>query len=308
MADQFYNDIPARANNIGTDIDQIELSLGYIKDMFQTIGTWHDSSLTGCMPGNRGMFNRCHFKWKDTDEIYLEPGNYHHAGSTGQMMYWDSQLTFQFGSGGSNSASNDLGASEWHYLYIDDSAVVTAATNLISNTELLNSTTAPAWTVANHGWYPSSATNNVQTTDRCIGAFLTDGSNNITYFKHVGDVVYFNTSVSIGTHTSSSSFTSKTCTAPGFCDAAECMFYSYTAGSLTFNVHWRPGDSTDATGLYLQNAYGYHVDDGNFVRPSSTLRIALDSSDQTFDIRHSSSSGDAKTDIYQSGWYFPVGM
>ena len=118
MAYQFYDDVPARANNIGTAVDQIELSLGWLKDYLQKCGKWHDSSLTGVMPGNRGMFNRCQFKWSDADQILLEPANYHHAGATGQMLYWDLQLDFKFGPSGSNSLSDALDASAQHYQYL----------------------------------------------------------------------------------------------------------------------------------------------------------------------------------------------
>jgi len=125
-----------------------------------------------------GHFMRPQFKYKDADEIYIEPAVYDHRGTSDQALYWDTQLTFQFGSAGSNAASSDLTASAWHYLYIDDSAVVTLGARLLTVAELLNSTTAPTWTVAKHGWYNGS--------DRCIGAFLTDGSSNLLAFYHDG--------------------------------------------------------------------------------------------------------------------------
>ena len=47
MADQFYDDVPAIANEITTDVDQIEKSLGYLKDCFQAVTNgWSDSETT----------------------------------------------------------------------------------------------------------------------------------------------------------------------------------------------------------------------------------------------------------------------
>jgi len=44
MADQFYDNIPAVANAIADDIDQIEKTLGYIEDVFENfVGTWSDT-------------------------------------------------------------------------------------------------------------------------------------------------------------------------------------------------------------------------------------------------------------------------
>ena len=47
MADQFYDDVPAIANEITADVDQIEKSLGYLKDCFQAVTNgWSDSETT----------------------------------------------------------------------------------------------------------------------------------------------------------------------------------------------------------------------------------------------------------------------
>jgi len=73
----------------------------------------------------KGYVQRPKFEWKDADEIYINPGVYHHKGTTEQFVYWNSKLTFQFGSGGSNGSSDDLEASKRFYLFLDDSAIVT---------------------------------------------------------------------------------------------------------------------------------------------------------------------------------------
>lgn len=45
MADQFYDDIPAIANQVATDVSKIEQSLGYLKDCFQALTNgWSDTT------------------------------------------------------------------------------------------------------------------------------------------------------------------------------------------------------------------------------------------------------------------------
>jgi hypothetical protein len=51
MADQFYDDIPALANQISDDVDQTEKTLGYIKDVFQAfVNSWSDTTATNIKP------------------------------------------------------------------------------------------------------------------------------------------------------------------------------------------------------------------------------------------------------------------
>ncbi|NIX02346.1 MAG: hypothetical protein GWN13_29735, partial [Phycisphaerae bacterium] len=132
MADQHNTNIPAMGNQISNDIPDIKENLEFHKDVLQKItGGWSDSATTNVIPGNAGAFKRSKFEYSSTTAIKLYPAFYHHAGTTDQMCYWSSTLTFTLGSGGSNSGSEDLdaGAVEIQYIYLDDSAIVTAASN-----------------------------------------------------------------------------------------------------------------------------------------------------------------------------------
>lgn len=126
-----------------------------------------------------GFVNRTSFGFGSTTTVTLGAAQYHHSGTVEQLLSWASLLTFTFGASGSNAGSANLGNNEFHYLYIDDSAVVTADTHVITNSELLNLTTAPTYSETKKGWYNGS--------DRCIGAFRTNGSAQIVSFNHVGD-------------------------------------------------------------------------------------------------------------------------
>ena len=112
--------------------------------------------------------------YSSTTAVTISGGMWDHRGTTNQNVYTASQLTFTLGSAGSNSGSTNLGASELHYIYIDDSAVVTAGTALLTASEFLNSTTAPAWSNTKCGWYSGN--------DRCVGAILTTAASAIVEF------------------------------------------------------------------------------------------------------------------------------
>ena len=121
------------------------------------------------------------FTWKDADEIYIDPFVMHHQGTTEQVVSCDAQLTFQFGSGGSNADSDDLANNDWFYIYIDDSAVVTEGTAVISETELVALTEEPEWDDARHCYVGQT-----NAEDRFVVAFKTGGSADISEFKHDG--------------------------------------------------------------------------------------------------------------------------
>jgi hypothetical protein len=133
------------------------------------------------------------FKYSNTTTITIDPSTYQHSGTKNQFIYWDSTLTFVFGSAGSNSGSTNLGATTWYYLYIDDSAVATAGTNLITASELIAVSTAPTYNASKHGWYNGN--------DRVIGAFRTNGSSQLELFSYRGEGwFYWDTANPVNTH------------------------------------------------------------------------------------------------------------
>ena len=107
------------------------------------------------------------FGYTDADTISIGPGVYDHRGTTDQIVYWNSTLSFD---------STDSG-SQWYYLYLDDSAIVTHGSPLLTAAEFINSTTAPTWSDAKHGWYNGN--------DRCIFAYYVV-SGSINSFLHDG--------------------------------------------------------------------------------------------------------------------------
>jgi len=122
----------------------------------------------------RGYKRGFKLAYSSTSAVTIAGGMWDHMGTTTQSVYTNSQLTFTLGSGGSNSGSTNLGANELHYIYIDDSAVVTSGSALLTASEFINTTTVPSYSQSKAGWYNGS--------DRCIGCILTNGSSQIMDF------------------------------------------------------------------------------------------------------------------------------
>lgn len=236
-------------------------------------------------PWVTGFNARSRFKYKDADEIYLYPGCYHHHGTTEQLVYWDTLLTFTFA---------NLAASDWSYLYLDDSAIVTAATNLISVSELIDSTTEPAWSNAKHGWYNGE--------DKCIFAVRTNGDSEILEFFHDGDLVVFaDQIVNLNGSTDCDSWTDATLTIPKFTQKAEVLIRALYSDTETW-VYWRTNGQTGATGHIV----GFVGTICSVCRSVATVPVITDAT-QKIEVQFGAETANVM-DVYTYGWYFPIGL
>jgi len=295
MADQHNDNVPAVGNSIAADIPDIKENLEWHKDLLQMILGWKADTIATVGPPN----HRSKFRWKDADEIYIGPGSYFHDGTTRQTVFWDSELTFQLGSGGSNAGSDDIdaGAQAVHYIYLDDSAIVTQASPELDAGCFLNTdVTAPSWSDAKHGWYNGS--------DRCIFAVISDNSNNVLEFYHDGgDFVCYadhfndvsgqdvdNTWEDIGTALS----------IPGFSTRANVsMLQAY--GDVAGILYWRTNGQTAANGHEV--LYG----DADVTNVISVVDVITDTS-QLIELKYGGSASTNTISVSTNGWYFPVGM
>jgi len=295
-------DKPALTNQISVDIPDIEENLQELHDVIEaitngTLGTTTaadfvvdkitDASVSDEAVGQHipGLVIRPKFTWKDANEIYISPGIYHHHGTTEQLVYWDAQLTYQFA---------NLAVSDFSYLYLDDSAIVTAGTNVITASELIDSTTEPAWSEAKHGWYNGE--------DRCICAVLTDGSSNILEFFHDGDlVVYADQIAELALTDIDTTWTdvNLASSVPKFTTKAVATFRTnYTDGNA--EISWRINGQTGTSGHFVCRSTT------NNRQPANTINIITDAS-QIIEVVHSSSNANTIA-IWANGWYFPYGM
>lgn len=242
-----------------------------------------------------GYLNRPKFTFSSTTAILIDPGVYHHSGTAAQIAAWNSQLTFTFGSGGSNTGSTDLGASEWHYLYLDDSAIVTAETNILTASEFLNSTTAPTYSVAKHGWYNGS--------DRCIFAVLTDGSNNVLKFYNDGDLVAYDADFADAAGiTPSDTFTDVTLTIPSLGVLRAEIVASVVADTQTnIILRYRPNGSTEAAPVIVGSV-------GSSGEINTQSIVAITDSAQKIEVGFDAATAASVVSILTFGWHLPTGM
>jgi hypothetical protein len=237
-----------------------------------------------------GFVERPAFSYKDTDEIYISPGAYNHNGTAEQIVYWDAQITFKFGSGGSNASSTDLAASDWFYLYIDDSAVVTLGAAELTASEFVAVTTAPTYSVAKHGWYSGS--------DRCIGAFLTNSSSNLIDFEHDGgDLFLYSTAIQDRSETSVATTKDITVTAPAFCSKILFTLRALYSSANT-SIFWTEYGGTDQDN-FVCRVYSTATD------LTSQISIPVDST-PGFTVVVSNSGASIRG--WTNGYYFPKGM
>lgn len=237
-----------------------------------------------------GWCQRTTFGYTDADTITLSPARYHHNGTTEQIVKWDAALTFDFESGGSNAGSSDFGTSEWHYLYIDDSALSGAT---ITAARLLNSTTAPTWSATELGWYNSN--------DRCIGAFYVDSAGDLEDFHHVNNRIVWENDQTIFSSLTSS-YAAKTFLAPAFAidQQVGCLV---RCGNNSAVIYWQ---HTDAGGDHFISQNRYDVENDNQARSWNAvhLEVVIDSSQQA----NFKSDGSDTVYCYQDSYYLPIGM
>ncbi len=247
-----------------------------------------------------GWLMRPKFTFVDTDTITIGAGRYHLLGTAqGEDIYkWDSALTFDFGSGGSNASSSALGASEWHYLYIDDSSLTGGSDTALVASNFLNSTTAPIWDASECGWYNGA--------DRCISAFYSNASSQLEEFFHINRDITWGNDVDLGV-TFTTSWTDLTMRVPAFATNLEAMATVWgTPGGSYYYHYWRTNGQSSGTGHRF--AYSYNSGGGDNRRDNTLghYRLITDTSG-VIEIKCSNSSTSA-SDIFQHGYALPEGM
>jgi hypothetical protein len=235
---------------------------------------------------NVGMVRRPTFVWSDVDTITLNGFRYHHAGTLEQIVKNDTTLTFDF---------VGLTTSAWHFLYIDDSAVVSAGTNVISATELLNSIDTPVWDADQLGYYGSAATN-TQATDRCIAAFYSNSSNQLDQFFHSGRRIMWDNPVTIFTSLSAG-YVAKTFRAPSFCTEVEALIQHVNDEVSSYYQH--PDGSGEQ--LLLTTRYDNSGDNQDYGTGHLHRSFLLNSSQQ-------GNFKGANASCFQDAYILPQGM
>ena len=257
-------------------------------DGVHIVGTTYDTGY--------GRLERPIFRWKGADEIYIGAGAYHHSGTTEQLLYWNSELTFELEAAGSNSLSDNYDADGWHYIYLDDAAIVTQASALLDKDCFRNETTAPTYSASKHGWYSGN--------DRCIFAVYETGSALLEFYHTSGNFVSFGAEIAditIQDVDASWEDAESALTIPGFATKASVHFYS-AYNDQAGNLFWRTNGQTDTTG----NRIGVF---GGADSPvlQNTVDVITDSN-QLFEMKFTAVANASTVNAWTQGWYFPEGM
>ena len=261
------------------------------------------STILGSYPG---LVIRGRFSWKDGDEIYIDPAVYDHQGTTTQLIKWDSQLSYMFGSSGSNSSSSDLASADtWVYVYLDDSAIVTLGSNIITAAEILAVTEAPVWSASKHGWYGSAAAGNAVAADRCIFAVLLDSAGTaILEFYGEGDEIIFADEITSRVPSDlDDTWMDVTLSIPSFCTRGKVLFWggAIATSSGEPTGYWRTNGQAGSTGHRI-----YKLNGNYSVFGSVSCTVTTDSSG-VIEVYHDV-AGTQEMGVFTSGWYFPGGM
>ena len=253
-----------------------------------------------------GALNRAIFTYKDADEIYINSGEYDLDGTTTAAYSWDSQLTFQIGSGGSNAASSAAGTSQWQYLYMDDSAI--SASPLVA-ASFLNATTAPTYNQSKHGWYNAS--------DRCIFAFYIDASGNIDKFYHSGsDYVAFDNDyaeLAYGTATIGAWTAISLTRVPAISSEVELSWRFDSDGIYTnaCSWKWRTTGSATSNGHLLgvtEGGGGAYDDEHISANIRSYVSTSITDTSKSVDYYATSIVTGHEIEMNSNGFYLPGGM
>jgi hypothetical protein len=214
--------------------------------------------------------------------VVLHPAAYHHSGTTNQIVYWQSKIAYEFA---------NLAAADWSYLYLDDSAIVTANSPVITATQLIDATTEPARSFTKFGQYSGN--------DKCIFAVKT-GSSKILEFYHSGEFVSYGASIlDINDQDVDNAWAdgSSALSMPKFSTMANVGLVG-TSGDTTGYLLYRPNGS-QANGTRILTATAGSATD------HTPANIITDSS-QLIELNFGGAPSTNLFDIYTNGWYFPT--
>jgi len=248
-----------------------------------------------------GYFMRSPFYWQNGTSLQVTRGaTYHSNGSTERLVHAGGDLSFTFGPGGSNASSSALGASQWHYLYIDDSSL---SGDTFAATDLLNSTTAPTWSISKGAWYNGN--------NRCIGVFKTTAGSTVREFWNSGDdCIIWSDYTSLYSANPGTSFTDIIPSLPVGSLKVPVTFHTdfigYVSDELEF--FWRMNSSSTSIGILIGGGKNIATADNDESRIINTTDVVVDPVAQRFEVRCNFSNGNIRFEVLQNGYFLPYGM
>ena len=293
---------PAASESLATDLRGELQRIRYVMKQITGETNWYvdpDTTMALLQTDKTYPYQRSKFVWTSDEVLTIEPGVYQHNGTSIQTVYWNSDITFTMGANG-----DAMDASKWHYIYLDDSAIVTKGTALLDNTCFANyseadSDNVPAWSDTKHGWY-GTGVSDAKLTDRCIYAIYSDSGSDFQEVFQSGDFVSYTADISdlAPSATIDDTYTDQALTMPAFATKARVNIYAAYVDTTT-TVHWRVNGQAGAGFLIGGVAAGS-------TESYTVLDVVTDSA-QKIEIKLSA-AGDNTIGLKTQGWYFPIGM
>lgn len=229
------------------------------------------------------------------DTLIMKAGRYVHDGTVNQVVYCTTGLYFIYGAAGSNADSAAMGNNTWYYIYLDDSAIVTAASPILTAACLLANTTAPVWSDTKMGFYNGE--------DRCIFALKTETSaTTVVGWNHDGgDYVGYAGGIvtNINNTDVDDVWTDCTLVIPGFGENQKSMATVRTVGAGGGPQYWRKKGSSSA---------GHVVGVTNADATDCVNTVTVYSNkDKAIQVVQTASSTQTMY-VYSDGYYLPTGM
>lgn len=214
-------------------------------------------------------------EYATTSSVYINPGDIHMADSTYGMYELNSRLEVSFAG---------LVADTWYYIYTN----VSGSIPFLDATNFIASNGVPTIDYPNMGWYSGS--------NRCIGAFLTDGSADIPPFYTDGNICeYDDDYLDAAGIIPGTTWTDVILTAPNFIKFSLVTFEASTFVANA-NVYYRKNGSS-STGIDVLR----FQTNGRATR--NTRKVAVDTS-QTIEVK-TGVAGANSMNVRTSGHYIP---
>ena len=201
----------------------------------------------------KGFKQRPVFEWLSTTTMGLQGDFvYQHNGTTTQIV-GGSNITF--------TRSDTSGTEQWNYLYLDDSAIVTAGNSTITVSELISSPTAPTLNVTKGGFYNGN--------DRCIYVWKQNTSNEILRFSKINQ-----TGSAVGTVKNNFSWEFENDSGAGYGTG----WHSYTATSAYLPHPCGPAGLSMGALVYLGGSHSHMYVSDDIGTEYDMFQVALNTS------------------------------
>ena len=236
------------------------------------------------------VLTRSILEWQNETHIKLNAGKYYHQGTNKRIVKWYSQITLE-------KADVASALNIFYYIYIDDTSVVSANSDILTADEFVINSTEPVWDNTKQGFYNGN--------DLCIGAvFASSSSGGFDSFQHENGKIFYPFDDLSAVHTfnpGDDDWILFTILAPSFCrhvmigvetigGAAQVPYTLYSKPMLVDGKYSILKGVGDVTEFLLYDCFTNNAQEVEFKVSLVTIGTSL------------------AMVVYSRGWVYPIGM